>query len=133
MNKRFFVSVAVTFVLLMAIGFLVHGVLLANDYAQLQTIFRTEDGQMQHFPFVILAHLFTSFAIVWIYVRIKGDTPILTQGVCYGLALASVMIIPKFLTYFAIQPMPAMVAVKQIIFDTLGVVLIAIVVARLNK
>jgi len=133
MNKRFFVSVVVTFVLLIAIGFLVHGVLLANDYAHVPALFRSEEGQMNHLPFMLIAHLIAAFALVWIYVRIKGDGPFLTQGVLFGFAIASVMIIPKFLIYFAIQPMPGVVALKQIIFDTIGLVLIAIVVARLNR
>jgi hypothetical protein len=37
------------------------------------------------------------------------------------------------LIYWVVQPMPHMVALKQIGFDTIGIVLIGIVVAHLNK
>ena len=57
----------------------------------------------------------------------------MVQGIRYGLVIASLTIIPKFLIYYSIQPVPAALVCKQIIFDTLGFVLMGIVVARLNK
>jgi hypothetical protein len=81
----------------------------------------------------MLAHFFASFGFVWLYLRIKDDTPFLTQGACYGLVVAVLMIVPKFLIYYAVQPMPGIVVLKQIVFDTMSLVLIGIVVARLNK
>jgi hypothetical protein len=41
MNKKFLISVVVTFVLSMGLGFLVHGVLLHQAYSQLPGLFRT--------------------------------------------------------------------------------------------
>ena len=134
MNKRFLISVVVVFVMLMAIGFVVHGLLLAPDYAQLTSIYRSPDDQMKYFPFMLPAHLFMAVAFVWIYrSRVKEDKPPTVQGIRYGLAIASMTIIPKFLIYYSIQPIPGALVCKQISFDTLGVVLMGIVVARLNK
>jgi hypothetical protein len=133
MTKQFWASVAITFVLMMAFGFLVHGFLLAGDYGQLPGLFRTEADQQRHFPFMICAHAIAALAFVWIYVRGKEAKPFLGQGLRYGLAMAGVMIIPKFLIYFAVEPMPHIVALKQIVFDTLAVVVMGVVVARINK
>ena len=133
MNKRFLISVVVVFVLLMAVGFAVHGLLLAQDYAQLTNVFRTPEDSQKYFPFMLLAHAVTAFAIVWIYLQGRQAKPALAQGVRYGLALAAVMVVAKFLIYYAVQPMPGDVVVKQIVFDTIGLVLIGIVVAHLNK
>ena len=133
MNTRFLVSVAVTFVLMMAIGFGVHGVLLSQDYAQLPNLFRSEPDQTKHFPYMLLAHALTAFAFVWIYLRGREDKPFVAQGVRYGLAIAALMIVAKFLIYYAVQPMPGLVVAKQILFDTVGVVVMGIVVAGLNK
>ena len=52
MNKLFLVSVAVVFVMLMAIGFVVHGLLLAQDYAQVPNLYRSQEDQMKYFPFM---------------------------------------------------------------------------------
>jgi len=43
------------------------------------------------------------------------------------------MIIPMYLFYYAVQPMPSATVFKQIVFDTIGVILMGIVVAWLNK
>ena len=133
MSRQFWVSVVVTFVLMMGFGFAVHAWLLAGDYAQLPGVFRTEADQQKHFPFMLLAHAIAAFAFVWVYFRGKEAKPFLGQGVRYGLAVAGLMIIPKFLIYFAVEPIPHMVALKQIVFDTIGVVVMGIVVARINK
>ena len=133
MNKRFWISVAVMFVLFLAFGFLVHGLLLAGDYTAAATLFRSPEDQMGYFPYMLIAHLFAAFAFVWIYVRMKEDKPFLAQGACYGLVIASLTIIPKFLIYYAVQPLPGITVVKQIVFDTIATVVLGIVVALLNK
>jgi Zn-dependent protease len=133
MSKRFLISVVVVFVMSMALGFTVHGVLLAQDYGQRSSLFRSPDDQQRHFPFMLVAHALTSLGLVWIYSRGREDKPPLAQGVRFGLAMAMVTVVPKFLIYWVVQPMPHVVALKQIGFDTIGIVLIGIVVAYLNK
>jgi hypothetical protein len=133
MNQRFWISVAVMFVMFMAIGFFVHGFLLQADYTQLTNLFRPVQDQMTYFAFMPVANLFAAFAFVWIYIRIKEDKPFLMQGICYGLAITALMTVPKFLIYYAVQPMPGITVAKQIAFDVMGDVVKGIVVARLNK
>jgi hypothetical protein len=133
MSKRFWISVVVVFVMSMALGFTVHGLLLAQDYGQLTSLFRSPADQQRHFPFMLVAHALTSLGLVWIYSRGKEDKPPLVQGIRFGLAMAMVVVAPKFLIYWVVQPMPHVLAIKQIGFDTVGIVLIGIVVAHLNK
>jgi hypothetical protein len=133
MNKRFWISVAVMFVMFMAIGFFVHGFLLKADYTQLPNLFRSEQDQMNFVVFMPIADLFAAFAVVWVYVRIKQDKPFLVQGICYGLVITAMMTVPKFLIYYAVQPIPGITVAKQIAFDVMGDVLKGIVVARLNR
>lgn len=132
MDKRFAISVAAMFVMFMGLGFLIHATLLAHDYSQVPSLFRTDQDQMNYFPYMLVAHAIASFAFVWLYRRFRDDTPFLAQGIRYGLAVAALMIVPKFLIYYAVQPMPAVTVAKQIVFDTLGLLLMGIVVARLN-
>jgi hypothetical protein len=58
--------------------------------------------------------------------------PFLAQGARFGLAIAMLATIPTYLIYYVIQPWPVGVVVKQIAFDTIGVVLIGIVVAWIS-
>jgi hypothetical protein len=133
MNKKFLISVVVIFVLSMGLGFLVHGLLLNQAYTQLQGLFRTPQDAQAYFPFMLLAHVSIAFGFVWIYQRGKKDKPFLTQGIRFGLAVAVLSTIPMYLIYYAVQPMPAAVVYKQIVFDTLSVLLMGVVVAWLNK
>jgi membrane protease YdiL (CAAX protease family) len=133
MNKKFLISVVVTFVLSMGFGFLVHGLLLSPSYAQLPALFRAPQDAEAYFHFMLLAHLLIAFGFVWIYQRGKEDRPFLGQGIRFGLAVAVLMTIPMYLIYYAVQPMPSALVYRQIVFDTLGVLLMGIAVAWLNK
>jgi hypothetical protein len=133
MNKKFIISVIVIFVLAMGFGFLIHGTLLAPNYAALTGMFRKPDDAGAHFLYLLLAHVFIAFAFVWIYNKGKEDKPFLSQGICYGFAIATITAVPMYLIYYAVQPMPGIVVVKQIVFDSIGYVVMGIVVAWINK
>ncbi|MFN8008248.1 MAG: hypothetical protein U0V70_14735 [Terriglobia bacterium] len=133
MNKKFLISMAVIFVLSMTFGFVVHGLLLEQEYMQLSGLFRPPQDQSTHFPFMLLAHLFLAYGFVWIYLQGKEDKAFLPQGICYGIAVAVLTTIPTYLIYYAVQPMPGLVVFKQIVFDTIAVMIMGIVVAWLNR
>lgn len=40
---------------------------------------------------------------------------------------------PTYLIYYAVQPMPGITAIKQMVYDTIGVIVMGIAVAWLNK
>ena len=133
MNKKFVISVVVVFVLMMGISFLVHGVILGPSYKALPGLFRTEADSAGYFPYMLLAHVFIAFAFVWIYNKGKEDKPFVSQGICYGIAIATITAIPIYMIYYAVQPMPGLLVVKQIVFDTLTYVVLGIVVAWMNR
>jgi hypothetical protein len=133
MNKKFLISVVVIFFMSMFLGFFVHGFLLVSEYSQLTSLFRSQQDQANQFPFMLLAHIFIAYGFVWIYIKGKEEKPFLTQGICYGMAIAVLTTIPNYLIYYAVQPMPSLLVFKQIVFDTLGVMVMGIIVAWLNK
>jgi hypothetical protein len=130
---RFIISIVVVFVLSMGIGFLVHGFMLGPSYAALPTMFRTQEAQSGLFQYMLIGHVFIAFAFVWIYNKGKEDKPFMSQGICYGIAIATLTAIPMYMIYYAVQPMPGILVVKQIIFDTIGWVVLGVVVAWINK
>ena len=133
MNRKFLVSWVVMFVISLGLGFVVHGWLLGQDYAQLPKLFRAKQEMADYFPFMLLANALFAAAFVWIYVKGKEDKPWLAQGIRYGVAIAVLTTIPIYLIYYAVQPMPGALVFKQIVFDTIGVVLMGVVVAWLNR
>jgi hypothetical protein len=133
MNKKMLISILVIFVMSLGLGFAVHATLLAPDYARIANLYRIPSDQEGHFPFMILAHLILAIGFVWIYNKGKEDKEWLGQGIRFGIAIAVLMVIPHYLFYYAVQPLPGMLVVKQIIFDSIGRILMGIVAAGLNK
>jgi hypothetical protein len=133
MNKKFLIAWALLFVAWFVGSFIVHAVLLHADYMQLPGLFRTEADSQRYFPFMILAHVILAGAFVWIYARGVETRPWLGQGARFGVAVALLTVIPTYLIYFAVQPMPAAVVTKQITFDTLLLIVLGVLVAWLYR
>ena len=133
MNKRFIVSVVAIFFASMILGMVVHGMLLGPDYARLTALFRGEQDQQQHFPWMVLAHVIMAIGFTWVYRAGRDARPWLGQGARFGLAIAMLSVIPGYLIYYAVQPMPGDLVVKQVVFDTISMVLLGIVAAAVNR
>lgn len=133
MNKRFFIAWAAVFVVWMAGSFVVHGWLLHADYAQLSSLFRTDADSQQYFPLMILAHIVMAGAFVWIYARGAEAKPWLGQGLRFGLAVALLTVVPSYLIYFVVQPMPAALVARQIVFDGVLLLVLGALVAFLYR
>jgi hypothetical protein len=133
MNKKFLIAWVVLFIAWFIGSFVVHGVLLSADYMQLTSLFRTEADAQRYFPLMVLAHVILAGAFVWIYARGVEAKPWLAQGVRFGIAVALLTIVPSYLIYFVVQPMPASVVMKQIVFDGILLVILGIIVAWLYR
>ena len=133
MNRTFLLSVVAMFVVLMILGFVVHGVLLGKEYARLTTLFRGPDDAQRHFPFMIAAHVAMAIGWTWIYRMGRENKPWIGQGIRFGLAVALIATIPTYLIYFAVQPMPSDTVALQIAYDTIASVILGIVVAAVNR
>lgn len=128
-GKRFLIAWGSIFVLWMAGSFVVHGSLLHGDYMQLPTLFRPEAEAQAYMPLMVLAHVILSGAFVWIYSRGVEDKPWLMQGARFGLAVALLTVVPTYLIYYVVQPMPADTVARQIVFDGILVVCLGMAVA----
>jgi len=131
MDKKFLLGWLLLFVVWMAGSFVVHGALLGADYAALQgKLFRTEQDSQQYFPLMLLAHVLLAGAFTWIYVRGReAGKPWPGQGVRFGIAIALLTVVPTYTIYFVVQPTPGALAVKQMVFDGLLIIVLGSVVA----
>jgi hypothetical protein len=78
---------------------------------------------------MLLAHVILAGAFVWIYARGVEAKPWLGQGLRYGVAIALLTIVPTYLIYYAVQPMPGSTVAKQILFDGVLVLILGAVTA----
>jgi hypothetical protein len=132
-NRKFFIAWIVLFVAWFIGSFIVHGVLLHSDYLQLTGLFRTEDDAHKYFALMVLAHLMLSGAFVWIYARGVEAKEWPAQGVRFGVAVALLTVVPTYIIYFVVQPMPGGVVIKQIVFDSVLTVVLGVIVAWLYR
>jgi hypothetical protein len=134
MSKRFWISVVVMFVVAMTLDFVVHGLLLGRDYAALTPhLFRAEADAQAYFPFMLLAHLFIAVGITWLYRVGRSDRPWPGQGLRFGLAISLYAVVPTYLIYYAVQPLPSTLVAKQILFETVAAIVLGLVAAAVNR
>ena len=133
MNRRFLIAWLVVFVAWMAGSFVVHHTLLHADYMAVQNLFRTPAQAQQYFHFMIAAHVLMAGAFVWIYSRGVEGKPWVLQGLRYGIAVACLAVIPWYMIYHVVQPMPGATVVKQIVFDSIVVVLLGLIAAFIYR
>ena len=131
MDKKYLIGWLLLFVAWMAGSFVVHGALLSADYTALQgKLFRTPQESQPYFPLMLLAHVLLAGAFVWIYARGReAGKPWLGQGLRFGVAVALLTVIPTYMIYFVVQPTPGVLAVKQMVFDGVLIVLLGMIAA----
>lgn len=132
-GKKFLIAWIVLLVVWMVGSFVVHGTLLHADYMQMSNLFRPESEAGKFFPLMILAHILLAGSFVWIYQRGRENKPWLGQGVRFGIAVALLTIVPTYIIYYVVQPMPGATVVKQIVFDGCLMIILGVVAAFMLK
>jgi len=134
MDKRFWICGLAMSVATLLLGFVVHGWLLSDDYAPLVgTLLRTPEDSQRYFPWMILADVLIGFGMTWLYrFGFSEGRSTTAQGLRFGLAVALLAIVPSHLIYYAVQPTPAWLVVKQVAFDTIRFLLLGVLIAYLQ-
>jgi hypothetical protein len=132
MNKKFFISAAAMFILAWALSFVVHELLLGAEYRATAGMRPPAEAQKIVY-FIILAQALFGVAFAWVYAQGREDRPWLAQGIRFGVAIACLTIIPTYLIYHVVTPVSFALALKQIVFDTIRLVLMGIAVAWINR
>jgi hypothetical protein len=136
MNTRFLIAGIVGFVISMLGGMLFHGFLLSAEYSELVKIgvMRDPASAQSFLPFMLVAHLIKGFAFAWVYTKgLTPGAPAIGQGLKFGVATCFLVAIPLYLVYYAVEPMPGLLVVKQIIFDSLTMILMGVVVSMIVR
>lgn len=132
MTRKCIISAIVMFVMAWALSFVVHGLLLGPDYANTPGMRPPAEAQKIIY-FIILAQAIFGAAFAWVYHQGKEDKPWLAQGIRFGIAVAFLTVIPTYLIYHVVTPIALAVVIKQIVYDTIRVVLMGIVLAWINR
>lgn len=133
MNKRLIITWIGVFVVWMIGNFVINGLLLANDYARLSSLYRPMEGPSKLFPLLILAHVVMSFGFAMIYSENSSTKPWLQKGLRYGVAVALLTVVPTYTIYYVVQPLPGVLVVKQIVLSVILVVLLGVLAAFIYR
>ena len=133
MDRRFLISGVVVAIAAMVLGFVVHGLLLADDYNTLVgKVMRPPEEADRMIHWMVLADVCIGFAMTWIYRQGIGTGATMAQGIRFGISAAFLTVIPQFLVYWVVTAMPAAIVHKQLVFDSVRMVLLGVLVAYLN-
>jgi len=99
----------------------------------LPALYRSDEDSQNLFYYMLLAYALIGIGLTWIYRMGKSDQPWISQGIRFGIAIAILTTIPTYMLSYAVQPIPAILAVKQILFDSTTMLLMGILVAFVNR
>jgi len=131
---KFILAAVAAFLISFALGFIVHGVILRSDYLENAVLYRPDADAMSYMPYLLLSYAVKAFAFALVYRQgITAGVPWLSQGIRFGIIISLLVTIPFCLMHFAVQPLPAMLVVKQMVFETVGNLLMALAVAYILR
>ena len=112
---------------------IVHGFLLAADYAPYYgTLLRGQSGSWQ-FAFLPVGHAALVGGLVWIYARVTFAGSRVVRGLKLGLLGWIVGQVPLWLLWFAEQPWPGALVVKQLGLELGSSLLVGVTIAALAR
>ena len=106
MQKRFWGSVVVVWLVMVVTDGLFHGVWLAPLYKETAQFWRPDSEMKQWMPLMWIASFIFSWAFVWIYTNGISKTNPWGQAFRYGLAILLVAKVPELMGVWVTTPYP---------------------------
>ena len=134
-TKRFVASCVVVLFLAEVLAVVVHGFILNADYTPYRgTLLRSmAGGPVWQSVFLPVAHLSFAIGFVWLYARIARSGSWLTQGLRFGLVAWLMASVPLWLVWYAEQPWPGSLVIKQLALELVSTLILGLVVAALGR
>ena len=109
---------------------IIHGYVLAADYAPYYgTLLRGGADPAWQFAFLPLAHLAWVGGLVWVYLRATFTGSRVVQGLKLGFLGWMICQVPLWLLWFAEQPWPNGLVLKQLALELVSSLLVGITIA----
>jgi hypothetical protein len=133
-TSRFIGTCAVAFVVSQVLAVIFFGVIMGADYQPFRgTLLRAMNTPEWPAIFLPVAHLSFVSAFVWIYVRVVRPGPQLRQGVALGVMAWLMCQLPQWLIWYAEQPWPGRLIVKQLALDLVSALAVGVVVSLMYR
>ena len=133
-TKRFVAACAAAFVVSQIFEILIHGFILAPDYApfygKLLRPMARGDWRGLLLP---VAHLSFIIAFVWVYARAATSGSWVRSGIVCGIFGWAIGQVPLWLLWYAEQPWPDSLVVKQLALELVAAIVVGLVVASIVR
>ena len=131
MNIKRFVSASIAvFVLIQAIDWLVHGVLLAEWYQELQSMWRPD--MMNLMWIMTIGSLFFAFMFVFIFTKGYEGKGVL-EGARYGLLVGLLIYVSGMMGQYVMYPIPLGMAIIWLGYGIAEMVIAGVVAAAIYR
>ena len=131
--RRMAGAIAAAFVVDQILQGLLHGFVLANDYAPYYgTLLRGQDGAGWRMLFLPVAHLSFTIAFVWVYSRMNLQGGVLAQGIKLGFLAWFLGQVPVWLLWWAEQPWPDTLVPKQLGLELVASLVFGLTIAAVG-
>lgn len=123
-------AIGAAFLVSQILAIAIHGFLLAHDYQPYYgTLLRSQQDASWRMLLLPVSHLAFVSALVWMYGRLELEGSPVLRGLKLGLAGWVVGQIPLWLLWYAEQPWPGTLVVKQLSLEFASTLIIGISIA----
>ncbi len=130
--KRLVLAIVVAFLGIWITDFLIHGVWLQDTYKATASLWRPEAEMLSHVGWLLLGQFLMAVAFVTLWAKGFADGARLRCACLYGLFMGVFSQAATLITY-AVQPLPADIAVKWFASGVAQGVLIGVIVFFVYK
>jgi hypothetical protein len=130
-RARIAATVAIAFLVSQILAIAVHGFILAGDYGPFYgTLLRDQQEASWRMLLLPLSHLAFISALVWVFMRARLEGSLAAQGIQLGLLGWVMGQVPLWLLWYAEQPWPGNLVVKQLVLELISSLVIGVTIAR---
>lgn len=131
-NRTFWIGWIVVFIVMQALGYVIHEVMMGDTYEKLASIFRPEAEMMDMMWMMMVSGAVTLFMFCYIFTRGYEGKGIM-EGVRYGALIGFLMAGPMAIDPHVIYPVPADVASIWLVTGIVSLMIAGAVFAAIYK
>jgi hypothetical protein len=131
-NRTFWIGWIVVFIVMQALGYVIHEVMMDDTYEKLASIFRPEAEMMDMMWMMMVSGAVTLFMFCYIFTRGYEGKGIM-EGVRYGALIGFLMAGPMAIDPHVIYPVPADVASIWLVSGIVSLMIAGAVFAAIYK
>jgi hypothetical protein len=127
--KKLALATVAGYIVLMVTNYLVHSVLLMNDYAAIPESHRNPAGVMHRFWAMLIGQFFFAAMFAYIYARGAEHKPWLIQGIRYGIIMTFMTVVPYSLSDYVVYIVPYQLVIKWMVLGGIQLIILGMIVA----